>query len=203
MAITELALLRLKSQDTFTTIKPVLQDAQKAQSEYSGHAVRFFRQTEDPLCIYLTGGWASVATHNGEWTTLETNQQLLARLVEHVDMEWMFHLDIDPSTATIPLNAPIIAISRYFVDRNKKAEFEEAYEAGIPGLGEYTAPFPYCGSWRIDKDGENDEFVLFSGWNSVEHHMEFTRSEAIAKLRGILGALTGMEVAHVQKQSLE
>ncbi|KAJ5720419.1 uncharacterized protein N7483_008353 [Penicillium malachiteum] len=162
MPITELACLRLKATDPSPTKKDQLKQAQKAQSEYSGYPARFFRQVEDPEICYIVGGWESVTVHTEEWITSETNQKNLGLLKDDVAVAWMFHLDIDifvfynlnltaltrtlkPSTSPIPLDAPVIAISRFFVEPANKDAFDAASKAGVPHLGAYTAPFAYSG----------------------------------------------------------
>lgn len=97
MAITEVALLRLKTQEASSSAKTLLRQAQKAQSEWSGYPVQFARQIEDSNYFYILGGWETIAEHNGEWIKSETNQKLLTELKDDVDVEWMFHVDIDVS----------------------------------------------------------------------------------------------------------
>lgn len=99
MPVTELALLRLRLQDPPSPTKSTFLEAKKKQSEYSGYPVTYLRQIEDPLSLYLLGGWESVEKHTGEgqWLSLEVNQNLLAKLKDNVDVCWMFHLDIDVS----------------------------------------------------------------------------------------------------------
>jgi hypothetical protein len=99
MPVTELALLRLKVQDPPSPTKSTFLEAKKKQSEYSGYPVTYLRQIEDPLSLYLLGGWESVEKHTGEgqWLSLEVNQNLLAKLKDNVEVCWMFHLDVDVS----------------------------------------------------------------------------------------------------------
>jgi hypothetical protein len=95
MPITEFALLRLKEEDPSAITKSNLRDVIKEQSAWSKHPVNFVRQIEDQGSVYLLGGWASVAEHFGDWITSEPNQRLLAQLKDAIDIEWLFHLDID------------------------------------------------------------------------------------------------------------
>jgi quinol monooxygenase YgiN len=93
MAVTELALLHLRS-DSSSTTNEALTEVQAAQAAYSGYPVTLLRQTEDPSFLYLLGGWESVARHN-EWITSETNQKFLEQLKDDVEVEWMFHYDVN------------------------------------------------------------------------------------------------------------
>ncbi|KAJ5380604.1 uncharacterized protein N7496_003032 [Penicillium cataractarum] len=196
MPITEFALLRLKEQEPSAKTKSSLRDVVKQQSAWSKHPVNFLRQIEDSGLVYLLGGWASVAEHFGDWITSAPNQRLLAELKDAIDIEWLFHLDIDPSARNIPLDAPVLGITRYFVEASRKDEFESIFQAGAPHLGEYTAPYSYAGGWRIDKDGEDEEFVLFSGWNKVEDHFGFAESDAFKEFGKIKSAIKGAEIKH-------
>ncbi|KAJ5959399.1 uncharacterized protein N7479_006549 [Penicillium vulpinum] len=205
MPVTELALLRRKAQVPSSSAKSTLLEAQKLQTEYSGHQVTYLRQIEDPESFYLLGGWESVEKHTrgGQWIQSETNQNLLAKVKDSLDISWMFHLDLDPSTSKIPLDAPIIAITRCFVEASKKDEFDAAFKVGLADLNAYTAPFTSCGGWRIDKEGEDEEFVLFSGWNKVQDHFDFAGSEASTEFKKIQALMKGAEGKHVQIEKWE
>lgn len=93
MAVTELALLRLRS-DSSSTTNEALTEVQAAQAAYSGYPVTFLQQIEDPSLLYLLGGWESVAKHN-EWIASETNQKFLEQLKDDVEVEWMFHYNVN------------------------------------------------------------------------------------------------------------
>jgi heme-degrading monooxygenase HmoA len=110
---------------------------------------------------------------------------------------------LQPSTSTIPLNAPVIAVSRYFVEPAQKAKFDAAFRNGAPYLGAQTAPFAYNGGWRIDKEGDGEEFVLFSGWNKVQDHYSFAETEGFKEFGKIKDALQGAEIKHVQLEKWE
>ncbi|KAJ6051133.1 uncharacterized protein N7446_005764 [Penicillium canescens] len=198
MPVTEIALLRLNTEDLSTSTKTGLLGAQQAQAEYSNHQVYFLRQIEDPACVYLLGGWESFEKHMNQWIPSETNQTLLQQLAGSLEVKWMFHLDVDPSTSRIPLEAPVLAISRYFVESEKKAEFDTVFKTGVPHLGTYTAPFIYCGGWRVDKEGDDEEYVLFSGWNEVKDHFAFAESEGFKEFGKIKGLIKGAEIKHVR-----
>ncbi|KAF3388579.1 hypothetical protein F1880_003840 [Penicillium rolfsii] len=197
MPVTEFALLRLKEREPSATTKSHLRDVIKEQSAWSKHPVYFVRQIEDPSLLYLLGGWASVAEHFGDWITSEPNQRLLAQLKDAIDIEWLFHLDIDPSAHSIPLHAPVLGIIRYIVEAKKKDDFDRIFKAGALHLGEHTAPYSCAGGWRIDKRGEDEEFVLFSGWNKVEDHVSFADSKALEDFGKIEGAIKEAEVKNV------
>ncbi|KAJ5845415.1 hypothetical protein N7534_009084 [Penicillium rubens] len=203
MPVTELALLRLRVQDPPSPTKSTFLEAKKKQSEYSGYPVTYLRQIEGPLSIYLLGGWESVEKHTGEgqWLSLEVNQNLLAKLKDNVEVCWMFHLDVDPSK--IPLDAPVLAITRFFVDPSKKDGFDAAFKAGGSHMNACTAPFSSCGAWRIDKEGEDEEFVLFSGWNEVADHLAFGEPETSEELVRLKALAKDADVKHVHVEKWE
>ncbi|KGO72473.1 Dimeric alpha-beta barrel [Penicillium italicum] len=142
---------------------------------------------EDPDSFYLLGGWESVEKHTGEgqWLSSEVNQNLLARYL----------------ASKIPLDAPVLAITRFSVEASKKDEFDSAFKATVPHLNKYTAPFSSCGAWRIDKEGADEEFVLFSGWNTVQDHVAFGQSEAAREFGKIKALMKGVDdkYVHVEK----
>lgn len=84
------------------------------------------------------------------------------------------------------------------MEHAKKAEFDTAFKNGESYLGAHTAPFTYSGGWRLDKEGDDEEFVLFSGWNKVEDHYGFAETEGFKEFGKIKGALNGAEIKHLQ-----
>ncbi|KAJ5773088.1 hypothetical protein N7457_007984 [Penicillium paradoxum] len=205
MAVTELALLRLKTQDPSPSTKSTLLQAQKLQSEYSGYQVTYLHQIEDPASFYLLGGWESIEKHTGggQWTSSEANQKLLAQLKDSLDVSWVIHLGVDPSASQIPLDAPVLVVGRLFVEKSRKDMFEAAFQAVESDLGAQTAPFSYCGGWRIDQEGEDEEFVLFTGWKSVKDHKAFAESEASKGLLKLTELVKDAEACHAHVEKWE
>lgn len=106
MPVTEIALLRSKVPEPTQSTKEGLRAAQHAQSKWANFPVHFVRQEEDATFFYLLAGWDSVAEHAGEWLTSTTNQELLGRLKDDIDIEWVFHLDVDVSFSHFLLSGP-------------------------------------------------------------------------------------------------
>ncbi|KAJ5594957.1 uncharacterized protein N7459_001165 [Penicillium hispanicum] len=197
MPVTEIAQFRYKAGNPSATESILLQQAQQAQSEYSNHPAHLLRQVEDSSYGYILGGWESVAVHTEDWIRSETNQKVMAGLQDGIDVEWMFHLDIDPSTSSAPFKAPVVSITRCFVEPSKKAGFENFLKAGLPQLAGYEALVAYAGGWRIDKEGEDEEYVLFGGWSKVEDHLGFAGSEASSEFSKIRDFVKGAEAKHM------
>ncbi|KAJ6049742.1 uncharacterized protein N7446_006930 [Penicillium canescens] len=163
MAVTELALLHFKAQED-PSVKTGLVQAQQAQEEHSKHKVHFLREVKDPSRFYLLAGWDSLETHIAQQVHY---QGQLVQLADLVGVDWMFHLDADPSTFAIPFEAPIIAIGRYFIEASNEEKFNTVFKAIISHLATTAiTPFSCCGAWRIDK-GEDEEYVFFSVWKEI------------------------------------
>lgn len=109
---------------------------------------------------------------------------------------------LKPSSPT-PLSAPIVGVARCFIEQSNKAEFDRLFAAGLPDLQAFTAPYPCHGGWRIDKDGKDEEFVLFTGWNSVEHHQEFYKSETSKEFAKTKSVIKGTDVKHLRLEKWE
>ncbi|KAJ5513270.1 Dimeric alpha-beta barrel [Penicillium fimorum] len=195
MPVTELALLRVKSEDSSSSTKSTALEAQKALTEYSGHQATYLHQIEGPESFYLLGRWESIEKHTagGQWASSVANQDLHAKLKG----------SLDPSTSKITLEAPVMAVTRCFVEASKKSEFDAVFNVGVADLNASTAPFTSCSAWRIDKEGEDEEFVLFSGWNQVQDHFDFAGSEVSKEFRKIQAPMKDADVKHVRIERWE
>ncbi len=90
----------------------------------------------------------------------------------------MWHLDHDvfdvAANAKRVFKAPIISCSRHFVPKVDKSGFIEK------------------------EDEEKEEWVFFSGFESVENHMEFANTEGFGKYSEIMGLVSGFEFKHLK-----
>lgn len=96
---------------------------------------------------------------------------------------------------TVPLDASGIVITRYFVESGRKEEFQRVFDSGAPHLGRDAASCSYCGGWRIDKEGDDEEFVVFSGWDRGKESGAFERS---GKFEEVKDVAKGVEIRHVR-----
>ncbi|OGM47903.1 hypothetical protein ABOM_002773 [Aspergillus bombycis] len=213
--ITELALFHLKPSTDRAAIKRELSSAAKAQASYSKYPTHLFAQIEDPSYIYLLGGWSSVSAHMDDWIPSSTNQSLVASLKEKLDLVYMVHIDIDPAelgvfglsagrSAEVPIvDAPVIAIGRYFLQSGKKEAFLNRFEETKRHLEAWIAPRVLKGGVRVapkdrkDDGVEQEEFVLFSGWGEVKDHFQFAESDGFKEFSQIKDFLEGAEIKHV------
>jgi quinol monooxygenase YgiN len=116
MAVTELALLKLKNGGTLTQdVKAQLKKAQVAMESYSGGGRKFhyLQQVEDPTCIYVLGEWESLSQHYDGFIPSKANQDLLEALKDELDVGWLSHLDVPVSK--IQLDAPVLSIGRHMI----------------------------------------------------------------------------------------
>ena len=145
----------------------------------------------------------------------EENQRLLRLLKDDIVMSGdeerkmaMWHLDTDIFAFDASkgnksvLAAPAISLNRHFVLPDKRAGFAQKFR-GVKGLlDEYTSPYQVVGGWRAEKeivDGkEREEWGLLSGFESVEHHMGFAKTEEFEKYSKIVGFVEGFEVRHLR-----
>jgi heme-degrading monooxygenase HmoA len=216
MVVTEFAVFPLAR--SVTRGNPVLPDvlienlkqAKAALESVSGYGFRYFQQIEDPSTIYITGLWDSVAAHD-TFLASPKNKELLELFKD--DLSWvgdrmltLWHLEgdvfnLDPSNGLKSVfTAPIISCNRHFVPREKKEGFVSKFEEVRGILEDYTKPFKVIGGWRIEKeevDGrEREEWALFSGFDSVDHHMAFAKTEVFQRYREIVAFVEGFEVKH-------
>lgn len=205
MAVTELALLRLKNGQgvdaaSNSAVYSKLREAMAAQASHANYPAYLFSQVEDSSYIYILGGWDSVAAHMEDWIRSRTNQEILGSLADAVEVVWLQHIDISPKTGKIPIDAPVVAIGRYFIPSSNKSGYEQTFSEAKHHLEEYVAPRSLVGGWRLDSTDEGkDEFVLFSGWTAVEDHFKFAESDGFKEFGRIKEFLEGAEIKHTRR----
>jgi hypothetical protein len=205
MPVTELANFHLKNNKGLDALenedtKTAFLIATKKQAADAGYPVYIFTQVEDPSHIYLLGGWDSVEAHVEKWIPSEENQKLLASVQDGLDVVWVHHIDIDPvaneNGSGVPLSAPVIAIGRFFLQGSKKASFQDDFSANKHYLEAFTAPKSFGAGWRLDSEGSGEEFVVFSGWDTIEDHGKFAASDGFKDFEKIKAYLDGTDIKH-------
>ncbi|KAB8071400.1 hypothetical protein BDV29DRAFT_18345 [Aspergillus leporis] len=217
--VTELALLHIKSTADVSATRSALLSAAKAQADYAKYPVHLFKQVEDPSYIYLLGGWSSIAAHLDDWIPGPTNQALMASLMDKLEVEWMIHIDIDPTplqraerepaaaaendqAEAIPLNAPVLGIGRYLIAANQEEAFLNKFQEKKGLLKSYVAPRTLKGGIRVapkdksENGAEKEEFVLFSGWGEVQDHLRFAETKEFKEFKTIMNFMEGAEIKH-------
>lgn len=125
------------------------------------------------------------------WIPSAQNQELLELLKGQVEVEWMFHVDVEPST--LPLGKRVLEIERFFVEEGNKVGSEKMRRKLNEGVGKGGM---VRGGWRIEKgmaEGEGEEYVLFTGWESVDRYQESVRSKRATAYEGIKDTVTGID----------
>ncbi|KAH7045803.1 hypothetical protein B0J12DRAFT_576639 [Macrophomina phaseolina] len=199
MAVTELALLRLRPGASFRapTLRANLQKAKKAMEDFTQQPFHYFVQVEDPTFFYILGSWPSAKYHFQEWIPSPANQELLELLKDQIDVEWMFHLDVEKSH--LPLNAPILAIGRHYIAPDKRTGFSQTFNAVKHNLEGFTAPRKASGGWRLEKEApDKEEWILFSGWDEVAQHEKFGETGAFQDYGIIRDFVSGFEIRHAK-----
>ncbi|KAF2497918.1 hypothetical protein BU16DRAFT_580486 [Lophium mytilinum] len=218
MTITELALLRLLPPTTSTTpsLLSALANAKTVMESYTHHRFHILQQVEDPTLLYILGEWDSLTQHMEGFIPSATNQALLTSLHGIVEVVSLTHYDVPLTQLPVPdavekkgrrgngNGKGVVSIARHFVKAGQKGKFEEAFEANKGELQEYVAP-GVCGwGWRVDREkeeegqGEREEFVLFSPWESVDAHVGFGKTEAFERYAGFREWIDGADVKHAR-----
>ncbi|CUS09375.1 unnamed protein product [Tuber aestivum] len=155
-----------------------------------------------PNTIYLIGAWDSVPAHNS-FLASDENQKLLADAKGVIDVDVMYHAEMDGGA--VPLGAPVVSVGRHHVKRGMKTGFEGCFGRVRGVLSGSTGAWEVAGGWRLDEgEGEEkgQEWLLFTGWESVTQHEEFGRSEKFKEYAEIREFLEGFEVRHAVRYDI-
>ncbi|KIY00353.1 uncharacterized protein Z520_04038 [Fonsecaea multimorphosa CBS 102226] len=192
MAVTELARLRLQdgTEASSPSLHANLAKAKDVMEKASGFEFWYYHCLEEPNIIFILGSWPSVDFHMHQFIPGPQNQELLALLQDQITVEWMFHLDIDQRIQSLPLKHDVLSIDRYIVQAGKKERFQATFENNKHALESHVGEQGrLIWGWRLDKGydpsigGEKpkEQFVLLSGWDSIEQHLEFANTEVFQK----------------------
>lgn len=205
MTVTELVILptlpdgsgKVPSEKLLANFK----SAKQVLESNSGYPFSFFQQIEDPTILYIIGAWSSTAAHES-FLPSSQNLALLDLFRGQIDIEniLMYHIELDANTTPLPLNAPAISVNRHFIKHDQRDLFRKRFEEVKPLLQGYTKPRPVAGGWRIEKEAEDkEEWVLLSGFDSLDHHMGFSKTDEFQKYRGIVEYVDGFELKHMKR----
>lgn len=165
--------------------------------------VHYFTQHEDAKYLYIIGSWPSAALHLESFVPSAENQQILQSLKDKVAVESFVHIYLDEDD--IPLDAPTLVIRRHVMTPWKNANFIEAFDDNKHHM-EHFSKRKLVGGWQVEKGeredgGENETFVVFSGWDDVEHHRAFGESDRGEEYAKIVEWIDegGLEVRHAVK----
>ena len=218
MSVIELALLRLVSINTATSppLLAHLKTAKDAMESFSGFLFSYYHCLEDPSLIFIVGGWPSAKFHWEEWIPSSQNQELLTVLKDEVEVEYMFHVDLDRKSLENVESQEIVAIGRHTIKPDGRAAFDKTFgevksslETGIGGSEKVR------GGWRVEKGflkgeelvtdgmgGEEDEWVLFTGWESRDAHMAFAKTQEFEEYGKTRACVERFDIKHGVKMDV-
>lgn len=213
MAVTELARLRIQpgTEVSSPTLLANLSKAKTVMEKASGFKFHYYHGVEDTSVVFILGAWPSVEYHMQDFIPSQSNQELLALLKGQVVVEWMFHLDIDQTKTALPLTRKFIAIGRHIIKDGERDAFRETFKANRHEIQSFIGGGGYVvGGFRIDKgfdpsaEGEaKDEFVLFTSWDSVKHHMDFAKMTGFEGYGQIRNHLEGADIQHAAELDVD
>ncbi|KAI5867306.1 hypothetical protein GGS23DRAFT_547730 [Durotheca rogersii] len=147
--------------------------------------VGLFQQVEEPSIHLLTAHWESVDQH-GVWLESPENKAVFPTLGAYFELEktTLFHVDdvqLFDATGAVGnvslLESPVVSLERLTVAAEGRQAFDDAWREVKGVLEEFAKPNVVKGGWRIEKESPAlEEFVVGSGWPSVERHGEFAAS---------------------------
>lgn len=219
MAVTEFAIFTANSPEAVPALKqhieatlPVLRTwHQKTYPQSPTAPAPLFQQVEDPSKVLLTFRWDSVKAH---WAWIESSENKTAMggingLIETdgEDKVELFHLDAEVFSAPAPdegkqglLESHVVMVARMIVGPEKRKRFQEAW-VGVKGLLETHAGGEHLvrTGWRVDKDEDDEEFVVVAGFESIERHYAFARHPGFGRYMGIFLFVTKTDVKHYRR----
>jgi hypothetical protein len=210
MPVTELALLHLPSKNSIdsATLRSKLTHAKTVMQTYTGRSFYFLQQVEDPSLIYIIGEWDSLAQHMEHFIPGKENQAVLESLKDDVTVEWLLHIDVphaglplpkDDSSTSKALSGKLVwSIVRHFIRDGERGKFQNAFDDNKQYLQDFVTEGQIGGGWRVDRDEEKEEWVLFCPWTGVEQHSEFARTDGFGKYGGIREYIAGAEIKHAR-----
>lgn len=182
------------------------------------HIFHVYHQHEDPSFIYILGSWPSRALHMNSFIGTPANAAIVTSLKPFVSFATssVHHIALNPSL--IPTSAPILAIRHHAISPHNLAAFEETFDSVQHHLA-HVSSRTIASGWQIEKAngggaqgsfpdalGDGSEvFVLFSGWDDMEHHKDFVDSEKGAEYEKVREWIDegGLEVRHARRVVLE
>jgi hypothetical protein len=199
MPVLELLLLRLRP--GISPNDPTLVENLSTVRSLVHTNSRFYHCIEDPTLVYILGQWPSIASHKVFLSSPEKDA-ILSHQTHQLDFVWMLHLDLPEGKSmedVLPFTAPVLGIARMFfntsdpdVDVHKKTLVD--HRSNIVGA---TNPYPLFDAWRIDAQEGQAEYVILTGWESVEAHIELTSALSVSNREHATGYME-VEVRHMR-----
>ncbi|KAH8802931.1 hypothetical protein F5884DRAFT_861275 [Xylogone sp. PMI_703] len=140
---------------------------------------RFYQDLSEPSHLYILGIWPTLAAHD-EFLESPRKNEILGKQQDQTNFGWILHLNWPKEGIyVLPLDAPVLSIERYWFKSDVGGE-QVGSEKGLELVGYKKDAFQKgikyrnASSWRCPEEvTDQNEFMIFSGWNSVEEHMAF------------------------------
>jgi heme-degrading monooxygenase HmoA len=129
---------------------------------------RCYQCIEDPTLIYIFGIWPDLETHQA-FIDSPLKSEILALQQDQTKFKWMLHIELD-DIKLLPFDAPVMNIAKLHVKTEHVTEYYEVQKKHEPLLVEATKPYNVVTAWRCDSEDGKHEYVVLSGWESVEAH---------------------------------
>ncbi|KAI0015337.1 hypothetical protein F4780DRAFT_89811 [Xylariomycetidae sp. FL0641] len=197
----------LAGQAEWVASQPTSSSSSSSSPRDDDRGVALYQQLENPRVLLETAHWASPAAH-AAWLGSGAYGAGSAALAPHFDFGALEYFYVEGALLAPPgaaevragrrgsenderpvplLDAPVLSVARVTVPAAEKQAFAAAMrdQDGRAGLAPFAWPYHVRGAWRVRggdaKEGDEEEFVMFGGWPSVERHMEFGQTEGFAK----------------------
>lgn len=208
--ITEVALLLLLPGIAIedAALRSKLSHAKTIMQDYGNRAFYYMQQVENPSNIYIIGEWASLDQHLNQFIPGPENQAVLQSLNGSLTVERLMHIDVPHADLPLPKNATqkeqayrgdlVWSIVRHFVKCGEKEDFQQSFDENKHYLQDYVTEGTIGGGWRIDKEDNKEEFVLFEPWKDVQQHVDFAETEGFKKYGQIREYIDGADIKHAK-----
>lgn len=149
----------------------------------------------------MCSSMCDVSRNGSHGLTLDPLVQETGKQKNHISM---LHIAasilLEPEADINPINAPLVALGRHFVAKDKKAIFEQKYNELKGFIEKGTEPYLFTGGWIVEKEGqEQEEFVILSGWQDQKHHDDFAKTEDCKKAQELVNYLEGYELSFLKR----
>jgi len=168
MSVLEVTLLRTKGVApddpallrNLSTVRRLL----KTQSE-------FYSCIDDPTLVFILGLWPSLEAHH-DFLASPRAREVLGSQEGMLEFRWALHMELD-AMASLPLDAPVLAISRRQVRENDVNAYDKAFATDEHAIFE-SSKHKVVRGWRVDAAPGAHEALLLTGWDTAQAYAAFS-----------------------------
>ncbi|KAH7401662.1 hypothetical protein BKA66DRAFT_405817 [Pyrenochaeta sp. MPI-SDFR-AT-0127] len=152
----------------------------------------FYNCIQDPTLIYILGIWPSLEAHL-DFLASPARDAVLGPQEDVLDFCWTVHMVLD-GMASLPLDAPVLAIERLSVRGDCVDAFDQAAVQHAQLL-KRSHPFAVAHGWRCDAPAGSHEALIFTGWENTQAHVAFAATHD-GHHAALLGQYEHIELHH-------